>query len=244
MTFWFTNLPSVLFYCLVLGDRHQYIGVSIVIAIFQLLYNTFMLITWSTNPGIIPKIEVDMSLASRIAQWKPVNSKYLVTYKGVITNQLYCSTCLVIRPIRCCHWYYCNNWVERFDHHWPWISWCIGKRNYMFFIIFLTTLSLYLMLMWVASLAVVIKDAKQFGEELGHPLTSLVVFIYTFGIGWFVISLTTYHYFIMIKGETTFENLKKVYKDKKNPFNNSWLKNVIQQLFPYRGKIYLNFKLN
>lgn len=94
-----------------------------------------LLFTSSRDPGIIPRNshppEEEFCYESSDAGGRPTPSLQFPRTKEVLVNGIpvkvkYCETCMLYRPPRCSHCSICNNCVEKFDHHCPWVGQCIG----------------------------------------------------------------------------------------------------------------------
>jgi len=94
-----------------------------------LWYNFFK--TWRSDPGII-----------RTSQEVKYRTIMELTERGGFDASLFCSSCLVRRPLRSKHCSICDKCVARFDHHCPWVGNCIGERNHCYFLGFLVLLVL------------------------------------------------------------------------------------------------------
>ncbi|KAL5203585.1 hypothetical protein ABZP36_008456 [Zizania latifolia] len=201
-----------------------------------------LVLTSGRDPGIIPRnlrppeSDVDAagqqdSVASPGAgrSLPPTRDEYV---NGVVVKVKYCHTCLLYRPPRCSHCSVCNNCVERFDHHCPWVGQCIGKRNYRFFFMFIsstTFLCLYVFgFCWVNLLLI----ARKYGCGLGgavveSPVSGFLI-VYTFVTAWFVGGLTAFHSYLVCTNQTTYENFRYRYERKANPHNRGVAANIAE----------------
>ncbi|KAL0427271.1 UNVERIFIED_CONTAM: protein S-acyltransferase 24 [Sesamum latifolium] len=71
-----------------------------------------------------------------------------------------CVTCKIVRPRRSKHCSTCDRCVEQFDHHCPWVSTCIGKKNKWDFILFLVFEVLAMLLTGAVALTRILTDPK------------------------------------------------------------------------------------
>lgn len=95
-----------------------------------------LLVTSARDPGIVPRAshppeeELGQYLAEVGGRQTPglhFSRTKEVMVNGISVKIKYCDTCMLYRPPRCSHCSICNNCVERFDHHCPWVGQCIGQ---------------------------------------------------------------------------------------------------------------------
>ncbi|XP_013635138.1 PREDICTED: probable protein S-acyltransferase 2 isoform X1 [Brassica oleracea var. oleracea] len=92
---------------------------------------TFLFLTSSRDPGIIPRNKeapesepLDILSNTKLPRTKDV------LVNGRTVKVKFCETCLLYRPPRASHCSICNNCVQRFDHHCPWVGQCIALTTY------------------------------------------------------------------------------------------------------------------
>ena len=187
----------------------------------------------SDDLGIIPRatkeeadaLEREISAATENSSTRQPRIKE-ITIQGVTVRLKYCFTCKIFRPPRASHCGMCDNCVEGFDHHCPWVGNCIGKRNYRyfyFFLFFLVCLCVFIFSCGVVKLVTLSKELGVAAAMKDSPATCLELFICFFSI-WSVLGLYGYHSYLIAMNLTTNEDLKKSYSSRrcaKNPHSRS-----------------------
>jgi len=146
----------------------------------------------------------------------------------------YCVTCEMHRPLRATHCSRCDNCIERFDHHCPWLGQCVGRRNYRYFFTFVVFVTLSSALVAGTSIALLVRKANEDGNDFGEAIrlypAALFCFIVGIAGGAFGFRLLWFHVYLMTVGLTTNEALCRIYGDEK-PYNKGFCANAQELLF-------------
>ncbi|KAK3218214.1 hypothetical protein Dsin_012184 [Dipteronia sinensis] len=223
--------------------------------ILTVLDFVFLFLTSGRDPGIIPRnshlpdSDEPFDMTTPSMEW--VNNKSLnvklprtkdVLVNGHTIKVKFCDTCLLYRPPRASHCSICNNCVQRFDHHCPWVGQCIGLRNYPFFICFISSSTVLCIYVFVFSWINILRQKGSFWSAMSHDVLSVCLIVYCFIAVWFVGGLTVFHLYLISTNQTTYENFRYRYDKKENPFNTGVLKNVKELFFAKIPPSMVNFR--
>ncbi|KAJ0004482.1 hypothetical protein NQD34_010696 [Periophthalmus magnuspinnatus] len=145
------------------------------------------------------RAEVQQEILKKVVRNLPV---YTRTAGGAVP---YCNSCQVIKPDRCHHCSTCERCVLKMDHHCPWVNNCVGFSNYKFFILFLGYASLYCAVICATVMQYFIKFWKKLLPETHAKFHILFLFFVTALFFISIISLLSYHLWLVAKNRTTIE---------------------------------------
>ncbi|KAI8749273.1 palmitoyltransferase ZDHHC5 [Biomphalaria glabrata] len=206
------------FVCRYLTEEYSYVfpvvqGVITLFMMLNLCLSTFM------DPGIFPRAPDDEAKDDDFRS--PLYKN--IEIRGVQTRMKWCTTCQFYRPPRSSHCSSCDNCIDTFDHHCPWLNNCIGRRNYRYFFTFLLTLCLHITTIFAQC---VFYTLKHDGDLLRPgPIIAIIIMIIIGLVLIPVFGLTGFHMFLVSKGTTTNEQVTGKFKGGPNPFTRGCIKN-------------------
>ncbi|CAI9761219.1 unnamed protein product [Fraxinus pennsylvanica] len=230
---------------------YSVLTVGILLTVFDML---FLFLTSSRDPGIIsrnttpPECDETGEISTPSMEWVNGRTPHLklprtkdVVVNGHTVKMKYCDTCLLYRPPRASHCSICNNCVQRFDHHCPWVGQCIGVRNYRFFYMFVSTSTILCIYVFVVSVNI-LRQKRNFWKAMLGDILSAILIVYCFITFWFVGGLTVFHFYLISTNQTTYENFRYRYDRKENPYNRGTITNLKEVFFSKIPPSMVNFR--
>ncbi|KAI9093684.1 hypothetical protein K1719_027133 [Acacia pycnantha] len=236
-------------------DPHFSRPVLIGALVLTFLDFTFLSLTCCRDPGIIPRnsriLEADeeLDINSASMEWLNYKSNSVklprmkdVKINGHTVKVKFCDTCLLYRPPRASHCSICNNCVQKFDHHCPWVGQCIAARNYPFFVLFISSTTMLCLYVFVFSWINIGRKRGKLEHNMAHDALSVILIVYCFIVIWFVGGLTVFHLYLISTNQTTYENFRYRYDKKENPYRQGILKNFLELSFSKIPRSAINFR--
>ncbi|CAI5770326.1 probable palmitoyltransferase ZDHHC14 isoform X1 [Podarcis lilfordi] len=201
-----------------------------------------LLRTSFSDPGVLPRATPDeaadlerqignteeIANGSSSGGYRPPPRTKEVLINGQTVKLKYCFTCKIFRPPRASHCSLCDNCVERFDHHCPWVGNCVGKRNYRFFYMFILSLSFLTVFIFAFVITHIIHRSQQTGflnalkdSPARYPFNWITVLeaVVCFFSVWSIVGLSGFHTYLISSNQTTNEDIKGSWSNKRGKEN-------------------------
>lgn len=201
--------------------------------LFMFVLGTLLRTSFS-DPGVLPRatpdeaadLERQIDVANGSTGYRPPPRTKEVVINGQTVKLKYCFTCKIFRPPRASHCSLCDNCVERFDHHCPWVGNCVGRRNYRFFYMFILSLSFLTIFIFAFVITHIILRSHRHGflKALKDSPASVLEVVVCFFSVWSIVGLSGFHTYLISSNQTTNEDIKgswssKRGKDNYNPYS-------------------------
>lgn len=215
---------------LVVDDNEPWIqAVAWSSIVFYAVAILFMLLTSLTDPGIIPRRNLQRAVGGefrhRVAEVtnlpeslrempgasfasETLEAGPQMTQAQRDGGYKWCETCQVIRPPRAHHCRDCDNCVLRFDHHCPFVGNCIGLRNYGYFVIFLGSLAFFGITFVINVVNYCVIHQHHWLDNIGVRIVMGIVAFFIGIVLLFVVGLAIFHFCLVCRGRTTREVLR------------------------------------
>ncbi|XP_054627754.1 putative palmitoyltransferase ZDHHC13 [Dunckerocampus dactyliophorus] len=189
-----------------------------------------------TDPGFVKATEEEKKM-----------NVLLLAEAGCLDPSIFCTSCMIKKPVRASHCPRCDACVAKQDHHSVWTNTCIGARNHVYFVLFLLSLMLMGFWMFYGCLTYWSTHCKLHYEEQGlvgvafaivdcSPWLLCVFMLVLYHTCWSSIILLLQLYQIAFLGLTTAERMNLLMHARKqrqtislsqNPYNLGVFRNVV-----------------
>ncbi|CAL9088498.1 unnamed protein product [Musa acuminata var. zebrina] len=198
-----------------------------------------LILASTRDPGIIPRNQV--SNATDI-----ISRSRRVSVEGVSVKIKYCKICKIYRPPRSCHCVVCDNCVDRFDHHCPWIGQCIGLRNSRYYLMFILSALVFFSYIFAFSWLRIRrnwwKTRSGLFRMLGDAPETFLLALFSFMAIWLLGGFFIFHAYLIAHNQTARENFKQSYAKTPNPYDKGILRNIKEALFTRLPPSKVNFR--
>ncbi|SPO30361.1 related to ERF2 - subunit of a palmitoyltransferase [Ustilago trichophora] len=246
-------LPFILSYLLLLalgglffGFEAKWLSDNIspaVIAVFAYIWLQAVVnmgVTAFRDPGIIPRnLDPDPPCVLGDTPFEPgrhavadpedplaIPVQRVLRIRNQTVKVKWCETCGTYRPPRSSHCRVCDNCVENIDHHCTYLNNCIGRRNYVQFMVFLLSSilsALYVIAFTALRLVLLTKPRSyryprsrgsvtapgyDFRQALSNSPVSAVLFLLCIGAVAPLLVLFTYHVRLILLNRSTVEQIR------------------------------------
>ncbi|XP_030146458.4 palmitoyltransferase ZDHHC18 isoform X1 [Taeniopygia guttata] len=212
---------------------HLTLAIPIIAAILFFFVISCLLQTSFRDPGILPRATPSEAadLEKRIdsmgsSTYRPPARTMEVVINKYVVKLKYCYTCKMFRPPRTSHCSVCDNCVERFDHHCPWVGNCVGKRNYRYFYAFILSLSFLTAFIFACVVTHLTLRSQRDGflATLKTTPASMLELVICFFSVWSILGLSGFHTYLVASNLTTNEDIKGSWSNKRgsefaNPYS-------------------------
>ncbi|XP_054995115.1 palmitoyltransferase ZDHHC18 isoform X1 [Sorex araneus] len=204
--------------------HHLTPAIPVIAAILFFFVMSCLLQTSFTDPGILPRATVYEAAAlekqidnTGSSTYRPPPRTREVMINGQMVKLKYCFTCKMFRPPRTSHCSVCDNCVERFDHHCPWVGNCVGRRNYRFFYAFILSLSFLTAFIFtcVVTHLTLRSQRRDFLSTLKETPASVLELVICFFSIWSILGLSGFHTYLVASNLTTNEDIKGSWSSKR-----------------------------
>ncbi|XP_034015372.1 palmitoyltransferase ZDHHC13 [Thalassophryne amazonica] len=189
-----------------------------------------------TDPGFVKATEEEKKM-----------NVLVLAEAGCLDPRIFCTSCMIKKPVRSFHCFLCDACVAKQDHHSMWTNSCIGVRNHHFFVLFLLSFMMLGVWMLYGCLAYWLRHCAVNYEEqgLGGFVAALIscspwvlsVFVLAFyHTCWSVVTLLLQLYQIAFLGLTSAERVSLTHHHRKqrqtaslrqNPYNLGIIRNLV-----------------